>query len=231
MELKKLLFLFIFLGMAGTSFSQVHWEVKAGLNYSGIMVEDGDGNKVSTSAVPGIYLGLGTVIRLSNQFAIQPTLTYARRGFKQKGKAGFLGWGEDFEARVSYIELPVDFMYTPQVGLGHLLIAAGPYIGYGAGGKWTTTGDVLIGDIRITGNGDIDFQNDNSHHKTMNHHVYAKPWDYGVHFRLGYALYHRYTLSFEMQQGIANLQPGWGDNEPVGEIRTRSFGVALAYRF
>jgi len=230
-KIKKLFFLFTFLGISSTCFSQVNWEVKAGIGYSNITAKDRDGNKADPSAVPGIYFGLGAAIHISDLFAFQPTLTYARRGFSQKGPASFLGWGEGFEAKVSYVELPADFIYMPQIGPGNLLIAAGPYVGYGTGGKWTTTGDVTIGDIRIVGNGDIDFQDDNSYHKTMNHHVYARPWDYGVHFRLGYALYHRYALSFEMQQGIANLQPGWGDNDPAGKIRSRSFGVALAYQF
>ena len=231
MKNKNLFLLFAFLGITGTSIAQVNWELKAGLNYSNFTVKDGDDNKANTTAVPGIYIGLGAAIRLSNQFAIQPSLIYARRGFKQEGSASFLGWGEDFDARVSYLELPVDFVYTPKVGPGNLIVAAGPYIGYGTGGEWTTNGDVSIGDIRIEGKGEIDFQNDNSHHKTMNHYVFAKPCDYGAHIRLGYALYNRYSLSFEMQQGIANIQPGYGDSKPVGSIRSRSFGIVLAYRF
>lgn len=74
------------------------------------------------------------------------------------------------------------------------------------------------------------FQNDNSYAADLNTHVYAKPWDYGVHFRLGYSLFFRYSLLLELQQGIANLQPKWGDYKPKNTIRNRSFGVSLAYR-
>lgn len=228
---KKLLFLLVFMGMVSGCFAQVRWEIKAGLNYSNITAKDSDGNKANTSFVPGIYLGLGAALHLSDRFAVQPTFVYARRGFKQDGASDFIGLGNDFDARVSYIELPVDLMYSPKIGPGNLLLAAGPYIGYGTGGTWTTNGDVLIGDIMIVGEGNITFQNDNSYAADMNTHVYAKPWDYGIHLKLGYALFGQYAVSFEMQQGIADLQPKWGDYKYGGTIRNKSFGASLAYRF
>ena len=63
----------------------------------------------------------------------------------------------------------------------------------------------------IEGKGDIAFHNDNSYSRTMETYVYAKPWDYGVHFKMGYTLVDRYSLIFDLQQGIANLQPSWAD--------------------
>lgn len=121
-------------------------------------------------------------------------------------------------------------MYSPEIGSGALLVAVGPYIGYGTGGTWTTKEDVVIGDIAIVGKGNISFQNDKSYAADLNTHVYAKPWDYGVHFRLGYSLFSRYPLMLELQQGMANMQPKWGDYKPKNTIRNRSFGVSLAYQ-
>lgn len=230
MHNKKLLLLLVFMGMLCGCFAQIRWEIKAGLNYSNIAAKDQDGNKANTSFVPGIYLGLGAAIQLSNQFAIQPTLAYARRGLKQE-RQSHISWGDDFDARTSYIELPVDLLYSPKIGPGNLLLAAGPYIGYGTGGSWTTSGPVIIGDIEIVGEGDIAFQNDYSYAADMNTYVYAKPWDYGVHFKLGYVLFHQYSLAFEMQQGIADLQPEFGDYKPESTVRNKSFGVSLGYRF
>lgn len=229
MIIKKSLSLLALMAIAGSCFAQLKWDIKAGLNYSNVTAKDRDGNKANTSSVPGIYLGLGASILLSDQFALQPTLVYARRGFKQT-ESSHIGWGNNFEAKVSYIELPIDFLYSPKIGPGSLLLAAGPYVGYGTGGKWTTSGTVLIGDIMIDGKGDIAFQNDSSH-GDMNTYVYAKPWDYGAHFKIGYSLFKQYSLSFDMQQGIADLQPNWADYKPESSVRNRSFGVSLGYRF
>lgn len=231
MNFKKLLSLCAFLTILSSGFSQVKWDINAGLNYSNIIAKDQDGNKSNTSSVPGIYLGLGVGIPLSQLVSVQPTLVYVKRGFQQTGES-HVGWGRDFEAKTSYIELPVDFLYKPKIGPGNLLIAAGPYIGYGTGGKWTTNGTVLIGDIMIDGKGDIAFQNDALiSGKGMNSYTYARPWDYGVHFRIGYALFGQYSLSFNVQRGIADLQPRWGDYQPESTVRNKSLGVTLSYSF
>ncbi|GAA4792727.1 hypothetical protein GCM10023231_21130 [Olivibacter ginsenosidimutans] len=215
--------------ISANSFAQVKWNVNAGLNYANVTAKDQHGNKANTSSVPGIYFGLGAGIHLSDQFALQPMLVYAKRGFQQKGSS-HIGWGSDFEAKVSYLELPIDLLYSPRIGPGNLLLAAGPYLGYGTGGKWTTSGSVLIGDIMIDGKGDIAFQNDSSY-GDMNTYVYAKPWDYGAHFKIGYSLFNQYSLSLDIQQGVANLQPRWADYRPESSVRNRSFGIALGYRF
>src|SRR5690606_37367937 len=135
------------------------------------------------------------------------------RGLKQEDPSGFIGLGTGVEVKVSYVELPIDFMYRRTIGPGNLLVAAGPYLAYGTGGTWSTNGPLLVGDVIVDGTGDIAFQNDRSHAVDVDTYVYAKPWDYGVHVRLGYALFGRYPLSFEMQQGIANLPPKWNDRK------------------
>lgn len=231
MQIKKLLSILVVLVITGTCFGQVRWAVKAGLNYSNISAEDKDEVKANTKSVPGIYLGLGADIAMANQFSLQPTLIYAKRGFKQSGPSN-VGWGKDFEARVSYFELPIDFLYSPRIGPGNLLLGAGPYLGYGTGGSWTTSGPVIVGDIVYDAKGDISFQNDNSTRgEGTNSFTYAKPWDYGAHFKLGYALLDRYIVSFEAQYGVANLTPNWGDLKAQGSLRNKSFGISLGYRF
>lgn len=229
--IKRLAFLLVFITFANFSAAQVRWDVKAGLNYSNITAKDGDGNMANTSSVPGVYLGLGVGIPLLSQFSLHPSFVYAKRGFRQPGPASHIAWGQDFEARVSYLELPVDLLYSPKIGPGNLLLAVGPYLGYGTGGRWETSGTVLIGDIMINGNGDIAFQNDSSYGRDMNTLVYARPWDYGAHFRIGYSLFNQYTISFDVQQGIADLQPRWADYRPESTVRNRSMGISLGYNF
>ena len=216
--------------LAGNAVAQLKWTVKAGLNYSNVVARDDGGNKANTASVPGVFLGLGTAVPLTGVLSIQPALVYAKRGFKQPG-ASHIGWGTDFEAKVSYLELPVAVVYHPQIGNGKLLVAAGPYAGYGTGGTWKTRGPVTVGDIMFEGKGDIAFQNDMSARgKGANSYTYARPWDYGLHFGLGYAFLGRYAASFEAQQGLADLQPHFGSYRPKSSVRNRSFALALSYR-
>ncbi|KEO75607.1 porin family protein [Anditalea andensis] len=231
MTIKILAHLIFFMTLFGSAVAQVKWDIKAGINYSNISAKDQDGNKANTSSVPGIYLGMGVALPLSSQFSVHPSLIYAKRGFKQHGPASHLVWGEDFEGKVSYFELPVDLLYSQKIGPGNLLLAVGPYLGYGTGGSWTSKGTVLIGDILIEGSGDVAFQNDYSYGRDMNTIVYARPWDYGAHCKIGYSLFNHYTISLDIQRGLANLQPRWADYRPGGTLRNRSMGVSIGYSF
>lgn len=229
MPTKTVASLLVFLSILSHCFAQVKWDVQAGLNFATVLAKDRDGSKVNTSSVPGIYLSLGIGIPLSKRFSIEPSLVYAKRGAKARETSMF-GWGKDFDARVSYVELPVSLQYSPEIGPGRLLIAAGPYLAYGTAGKWTTSAPVLIGDIMIDNKGDVKFQSDASY-GAYGTYVYGRPWDYGARVSLGYALFERYTLSFALQEGIANLQPRWADYQPEGSLRNRSIGLILGYRF
>lgn len=230
MHNKKLFLLVVFLFMFHCSFSQVRWEVKGGIHYSDIMAEDRGGNKANTNPAPGLYLGLGAKIPIVNHLFLNPAIVSVRRGFRINGTSDVLWWGKDLQVRTSYIELPVDLLYTPKAGPGNLLIATGAYVGYGTGGKWKTSVPVTIGDIRIPNNGEVDFQNDASYRKDRSF-VYARPWDYGVHFKVGYMLFGQYALALEMQQGIADLEPRWGDYDSEGAIKNKAWGLVLSYTF
>ncbi|MGY4383981.1 hypothetical protein ACVWYN_001007 [Pedobacter sp. UYP24] len=230
MSIKKLFFMCFFTSLSGICFAQVKLNVKAGLNYANVIAKDDSGTQEKTYSIPGIYAGLGINLQLSDQFSIQPAIAYARRGFKERGATNRYGFGEDFKAMVSYFELPIDFIYAKQIGEGKLLFAAGPYVGYGTGGKWTSKSDVIIGDIAIGNKGDIKFQSDASY-GDYGTYVYAKPWDYGVHFSVGYSFCSNYSISFNVQQGIANLQPRWSDYRSESSVRNKSIGLTAAYSF
>jgi len=227
--MKSFTFLLVSLSIFGNCIAQVKWDVKAGLNYSNVIAKDGDGSSASTSPVPGIYLGFGLGVPLSNQFSIQSSLVYAKRGFKAP-ESSPIGWGKGFDARVSYLELPVSLRYSPKIGPGRLLVAAGPYLGYGTGGTWHTDEAAAIGDILIGNKGDVKFQDDASY-GDYGTYVYGKPWDYGAHISIGYSLVDRYTLSFGLQQGIADLQSRWADYQPDRTLRNRAMSVTIGYSF
>lgn len=229
--------MFVLLSWASLSVGQTKWHFNAGIGFSKIGTNyskiypgvDADNNPLNydVEAVSGISLGVGPTFQLNKDFSIQPTLVYARRGFKQSGRSD-VARGSDFKANVSYFELPVDLVFSPKLGPGNLFLGIGPYLGYGTGGKWKTSGRIFIGDIGIDNKGDIAFQNDNSY-GTMETFVYAKPWDYGAQLKVGYTLFNHYTLLFEVQRGVANLHPKWSDYKSGIRIKNQSFGITVGY--
>jgi len=229
METKRTFSLFILIIIFSYSNAQVKWNLIAGFTSSNITVKDAEGNKTNTKSTPGIYLGIGTTIPLINNLSLEPSLVYAKRGFKQDIINN--GWvdGNDFEAKVSYFELPVDIVYHPKIGPGNLLLAAGPYIGYGSKGSWKTKGNLIVDDIVYPeSNGDVVFQKENTG-LGNNTYLYGKPWDYGLHFKIGYSLFDHYTISLNLQRGLANLEPKFVNYTRNQSVKNNSIGINLMY--
>jgi len=209
--------------------AQTKWNVKAGLNFSNIDAKNKDGNKANTESVGGLYLGIGPSIRMSERFAIEPAVVFAKRGF-ERNEGKIIGWGNNFKANTSYLELPIDVVFNSPIGNDHLQFGLGPYIGFGLGGKWKTPETVYIDDIGIGQKGDIKFQNDASI-ADYGDYILGKSFDYGVRAKVNYLFRGHYLVGMEFQKGIANLESKWGDYKPGGSLRNRSLGISLGYKF
>jgi hypothetical protein len=54
-------------------------------------------------------------VRLSDNFSLEPAFVFAKRGFERKD-GSFIGWGKDFKANTSYIEMPIDVVFNATIG-------------------------------------------------------------------------------------------------------------------
>ena len=118
------------------------------------------------------------------------------------------------------------------MGRGKLLIGAGPYVGFGTGGTWTSDSQVVVqGDIAIGNKGDLIFRNDGFDGGNLESYNYGRPVDYGAGFLLGYEHKSRIYLQGNTQFGIANLQSRYGNFKPKGSKRNSSFGIGVGYKF
>lgn len=204
--------------------------VRAGLNLTNISAVDGAGETQRTLVTPRLQVGLTLDIPLSQGFYLQPAALYSGKGFKQKG--GWLVAGEDdFTANAHYVEVPINFVYRTPLLAGNIVLGAGPYVGYGMGGKWQTDGQIVIDDILLSETtGDIIFKEDIMDGEFGNY-LYGKPWDYGVNVLLGYDFTRRLAIQLNGQWGVANLVPNIDSHPGEGSIRNRSYGISLGYRF
>lgn len=212
-----------------TATAQTKLGVRAGFNAASAIIKNEDDNENSTQSIPGIHVGLTVELPIKAGFYLQPAALYSTKGFKQKDN-WFSGKENDFKAKVSYIEVPINLLYKPAVGTGTLLLGAGPYVGYGTSGKWETDTDVLIGDIRIDNQGDIIFKNDVMDGEFGNY-LYGKPWDYGVNVLAGYEFFRTLSIQLNAQLGLANLQPEVDGIKRGGKFKNTSLGISLGYKF
>lgn len=223
-----LIALFSLLSLAGHA--QLKVGIRGGLSLTNVSLVNEENDKQNTEALPRFQIGLTLDIPLVANFYLQPAVLYAGKGYKQDG--GWLVTAEsEFKAKPAYVEVPVNLLYKPQLGTGNLLIGAGPYLGYGIGGKWETNGRIVIGDIVLTEkSGKVLFKNDWRDGEFGNY-LFGKPWDYGVNLVAGYEFLQHFTAQFNAQFGLANLTAEIDGISREGSTRNKGYGISVGYRF
>jgi len=139
---KKISVLFVmFILIAGYTQAQFKVGVKAGFNLTNIS-QKFDGEKPDSEDrgkfKPGFQVGLIGEYSISDVFAIQPGIVFATQGTKFKDDE------EDYKAtmNLNYIQIPINAQYKMDLGVAKLLLQAGPYLGYGIGGKNKAKGTI-----------------------------------------------------------------------------------------
>ncbi|GAB3009055.1 hypothetical protein GCM10027051_07250 [Niabella terrae] len=216
--------------------AQVDVGIRAGLNLNNVSSKDGDGDRADTKINPGFHAGLTFDIPIADEFYIQPAALYSMKGFKTTSDASIGGFNYDGEVRwnASYIEVPVNFLYKPALGMGHLLLGAGPYVGYGLGGKVSSDNNIDWGngEANSSDHAKLEFLNDNNDFSGDDDKVpYAKPFDYGANLLAGYEFANKFSVQLNAQLGLADIQPDNDGNKQDGSLRNVNFGVSVGYKF
>lgn len=137
--MKRSLLLITLAMIATVSFAQITWNVKAGMNVSNYWGDDPD-----TDAKIGYRIGAGLEYSFTDMFSIQPSLFVASKGAKGDE------FGYDVTINAIYLEAPVlgaaRFRFHND---NAIVVAAGPYMAYGIGGKAKAAGEKIstFGDL------------------------------------------------------------------------------------
>ena len=97
----------------GTSFG-----LRGGVNFQNITGKDGSGDKFENDMLTGFNIGINAEIPVAPGFYFQPGLLYTIKGAKNKDV--ILGQTYNTKVKISYIEMPLNFIYKPLLGTGHL---------------------------------------------------------------------------------------------------------------
>jgi hypothetical protein len=98
--------------------------LRAGVNFQNINGKDENGDKSENDILTGFNIGINAEIPVGVDFYFQPGLLYTIKGAKSKDV--ILGQTINGKVKISYIELPLNFLYKPMLGKGHLLLGFGP---------------------------------------------------------------------------------------------------------
>jgi hypothetical protein len=188
-----------------TSYAQVSFGVKAGFSSSSVSFDESEGTK----RLAAFHAGVIADLSLAESFSLQPQLLYSAKGVKVPDIDANLNV-TTASYKLNYLELPVNFLYKPQVGPGKLFVGAGPYLALGLSGKYQ--------DIKVKFDGkkaeDLDETDENIH---------AKALDAGANFLAGYELNNGLLFSINYSLGLTNIDPD-GSKSKNGY-----FGISVGY--
>ncbi|GAO31130.1 porin family protein [Geofilum rubicundum] len=214
--MKRILLLAV-MAIAVTAVSAQGLGLRGGVNFSNLA---GDGVPDDTKMKTGFHLGLDYEIPVAPDFYFAPGLLFSTKGAKsewsESGEVGGIAYEFSSESTIvlNYLEVPLNLVYKPLLGEGNLIVAFGPYLGYGIGGKVKWDDGDESGEEDVTfGSGDDDM---------------FKALDMGANISFGYMFASGFSFQLNTQLGLINIDSEGDSDYPV---KNTAFGLGLGYRF
>lgn len=237
-KIQTILFVISLLLVVLNASAQIQWGIRAGANFSNVLAKDEKGNKQSTSLLTGFHAGITGDLNIARDFYIQPGLLFSTKGYKySQAEEGVTAIGSEMPY---YLEVPVNFLFKPQVGTGRLLAGVGPYISYGIGGNWKI--EATEGSTSLSQKGKLNFKNDitgafldstsnGGAFGIANTQTYGKPLDAGLSALLGYEFSQKFYFQANGQIGLLNIMPTVKGISSGYVQKNRQFGISVGYKF
>jgi hypothetical protein len=205
--MKKVLLSVAALMIAGITFGQTKFGIVAGPNFSSATVKNAAGNKETGDLVVGVRAGVTADLSLADEFYIGTGLLYAGKGNKTN---------DNLKTTLSYLQLPINFLFKPEVGNGWLNLGAGPYVAYGLGGKHKGT----------VGNVSAEWKAFDDESNIIGGKL--KRFDAGLGIVAGYEMKAGLYMGINADLGLVNA---YDNTDNDRSWKNTSFGVSLGYKF
>lgn len=195
--------------------------ILGGINFQNLNGKDFTGDKLENDLMTGFHAGVNVQIPVAPEFYFQPGLQLSTKGAKDK--AGTITISSTY--RLSYIELPLNFVYKGALGNGYFMLGFGPYLAYGIGGKaiYETNSGTSKYKIKFKSSVNSGDSQDVG---------YFRPFDAGGNIFFGYELEQGIFVQFNAQLGMLNISP---ENSLIPNdktvIKNTGFGLSIGYRF
>lgn len=216
MKTKALLFAFATTALALSTKAQetTTFGVRAGVNFQNINGEDENGDDLDFKLKTGFHVGVNAEIPVAPDFYVQPGVLFSTKGAKSDI--------DDSKVKLSYIEVPINFLYKPMLGNGKLLLGIGPYVAFAVRGKFSDAdGDDT----------DIEFEKEVTFTQASIK-PYLRRFDAGGNLLVGYEFSNKFSAQLNAQLGMVKINPEITD-DPDDDTKWKNtgFGISLGYRF
>jgi hypothetical protein len=221
--MKRTITLVSFLVMLSGAFAQKKTTVgfHGGYTLYKIHGRNADGSNFSLKTEDGFSLGMNVEIPIAPNVYLQPGIQYNQKGANFK-EYHYMGQTFHGDVKLSYIEVPVNVVYKPSLGSGHLILGAGAFAGYGTGRE----AGVDQGMYHVR------FAEDVTPQQIEQVPFYFRPWDAGANFIAGYQFANNLYTEFDAQIGMKRINPSV-NGQWDGKMKHRTTGIAytIGYRF
>lgn len=226
----------LLVAVAATSFAHAQPSIGVHANVIGAsMTNKSDGEEANFDTRISWKAGLIAQVPVGTSVYFQPQLNLLSKGGKidETETVDYNGIPLTAtikgDAKLTYLELPLNLVYSPGGEDGGFFIGIGPTIGYGIGGKIEGDATASIGgqtasqpfdaDVKFDGKTDdeLDQDDENAHFKAL---------DFGANVLVGYQLPSGLFINAHYNYGFSNINPNSG-----AESKNRYFGIGIGYFF
>lgn len=219
MKTKLISIAFTLLLFATIANAQISVGVLGGVNLQNLNGKNYSGDALENTMIPGFHAGVNLEIPVAPEFYFQPGLLFSTKGAKNVGSI------LTTTTNLSYVELPLNFLYKGALGNGFVLLGVGPYVAYAIKGKVTTEGG------SVTVENDVKFQNVVEVTESLSG-PYYRALDAGGNIFFGYEMASGIFAQVNAQLGMLNINP---ENKLLindkSAVKNTGFGLSLGYRF
>jgi hypothetical protein len=224
MKTRKISLILIFTLMVSMAMAQrgemgrTSFAILGGVNFQNLNGEDNSGKKLENDLLIGYHAGVNIQIPVAPEFYFQPGLMFSTKGAESVSVL-------TPTYKLSYVELPLNFVYKGQVGNGYFMVGVGPYVAYGIGGKAIYE----VGSVKSES--DVTFKNEVVLGDPLMA-VYVKPFDAGGNIFFGYELAGGLFMQLNAQLGMLDIKPDHYLNpDDSSTLKNTGYGISLGYRF
>jgi Outer membrane protein beta-barrel domain len=218
----------VFIFLTITLQAQIGFGLLGGVNFQNINGKDNSGNKLHNGLLTGFHAGVNVNIPVAPDFYFQPGLIFSVKGAKNDFFSPPTKASGDLitTTKLSYIEIPLNLLYRPQLGKGYILLGFGPYLAFGIGGKENS----VFGSISYKR--DVKFKNTVTNLADLLGNAYYRPLDAGANIFFGYELSMGVFLQLNAQLGLLKINPeySWATDSKASYKNT-GYGLSIGYRF
>jgi hypothetical protein len=179
--------------------------IKGGVNFAQLHTSfSGTSSSVSTGSLTTFSAGPYADIQFTN-FSIQPALNFTGRGANEtEGDV-------HVQAKLFYLQLPIDVVYNVDIEPGVIYFGAGPYIAYGLSAK------VKVSDSTGSQSKSVGFGSSEDKYKAI---------DAGANIVAGIKVDGGLLFAINYDYGLTNIS-----NIAGNKTTNRVFGISVGYTF